>query len=498
MPLDPAIPLSVQTPQPAAPLATIGQLMQARGQLSELALNQARIEQARQQAADYQAAAAQKNRDLADQNTLADALRDPATAKQVYGGDFSPIDTLGLQPKSVDAFKSAVNQQISNKAALSATQLKNEQEAHGEIGKALAALQAMRNPDGSLNTDQVNSALPGVVTSLGDQFRILGLDASKMPMAIQNEDDLTGLTARAGAVSAMTDAALARKKTQTETAKAQAETAEAQQRGAEAAAAARKIGLEADLMADPGKGLGAIDVILGPGSTLAAGLKAEYNAAPTPEARAAVLSKASSLMGEKDPGMQAARAQQALLTAKATLPVEQARAQYQNALQQGDKATADYASTIGDARQTVSTAQTIHRVIDLAQQDNPTAGQSLKALVPEFTNAIQDIKRLGGAQATQITSTLEHAKGEIESGAGYSPTTAKALADIRPYIDTIANGAVNRANAQIDATNTAYGKTFAHEPTPVQYRQNAKTKQVIVSRDGGQTWADSTTGKPVR
>lgn len=205
---------------------------------------------------------------------------------------------------------------------------------------------------------------------------------------------------------------------------------------------------------------------------------------------------------ENSPGVVAGKAAAAKATALATAPVQEsiqaANQLREDALRRGDKATENYATTISDARQTVATAQTIHKIIDLAASGDPTAGAALKAAVPEFTNAIQDIKRMGGAQAAQITSALENAKGEIESGVGLSPVTSKALAGIRPYIDTVANGAVTRANSNIDATNTAYGTKFKPEPIPVQHMQNPKTGQIIVTRDGGKTWSDYSTGKPVQ
>lgn len=205
---------------------------------------------------------------------------------------------------------------------------------------------------------------------------------------------------------------------------------------------------------------------------------------------------------ENSSGVVAGKASAAKATAAATAPVQEslqaANALREDALRRGDKATETYATTISDARQTVATAQTIHKIIDLASSGDPTAGAALKAAVPEFTNAIQDIKRMGGAQSAQITSALENAKGEIESGFGLSPVTQKALAGIRPYIDTVANGAVTRANSNIDATNTAYNTKFKPEPIPVQHMQNPNTGQIIVTRDGGKTWSDSTTGKPVQ
>ena len=188
----------------------------------------------------------------------------------------------------------------------------------------------------------------------------------------------------------------------------------------------------------------------------------------------------------------------AAATSRATLPVEEAKALYQNALGQGDKATEAYASTISDSRQTAAAGSTIQKVITLAQGNNATAGAQLKALIPELTNAMQNIKRPGNAQSSQISSVLENAIGEIKSGAGLSPVTKKAISDIRPYVDAVVNGAVVNANGQIDATNTAYGKKFAHETLPVQYHQNPKTGQTIVSRDGGITWTDTKTGESVQ
>jgi len=147
---------------------------------------------------------------------------------------------------------------------------------------------------------------------------------------------------------------------------------------------------------------------------------------------------------------------------------QQAQASYQNALQQGDTARAKYFESLSDVQQSVATAATIQKVLDLSRSGNAIAGSQLKAMVPEFTNAVQDIKRMAASQGDKnLGSAQEHLSSEIASIAKGKPLSDSVMNEIAPYVQTIANGATVRHNATVDAISKAYPNFRAqHEPLP--------------------------------
>lgn len=179
--------------------------------------------------------------------------------------------------------------------------------------------------------------------------------------------------------------------------------------------------------------------------------------------------KQAASIGEKtDPRIISADAARAAATARATAPIQESLENYRNAMQQGDTASAKYYDSLTTARKAQATAQTIQRVIDLSRSNNPAASAALKALVPEFTNAVQDIKRGGGAQSAQLGSTWDRIASEANSALPYGKGLSDAtLAQLEPYIKTVANGAVEQHNANVRALASAYPqKKFNTEPLP--------------------------------
>src|SRR6185312_5214279 len=227
MPLDPNIPLQVQTAKLPDPMTSIAGLMQLRGQLSDIALRQAQVETARQNAADIQAQAQQRNRDLADQNTIQSLESDPAVYAKIHAGDLSPLAGK-VQPKTFDSVQKFVNEAIEKKMTLDTSKLAQEQAAHKEIGQTLDSLQRMTGADGALDLDRVNQSLPGAINALSTQLRVIGIDPLQLPKSVHSPEELQRMASQAGALGALTDAALARKKTQSETEQANAAAASSQ------------------------------------------------------------------------------------------------------------------------------------------------------------------------------------------------------------------------------------------------------------------------------
>ena len=83
-------------------MQTLGGIMQMRDMASQMALRNAQTQAAQQQAANVQAEAQQRNRDLADQNTLQEAMKDPGAYAKLMTGDVGPSNGK-VQPKTLQA-----------------------------------------------------------------------------------------------------------------------------------------------------------------------------------------------------------------------------------------------------------------------------------------------------------------------------------------------------------------------------------------------------------
>src|SRR6185312_3705554 len=189
MPLDPSIPLQVQPARLPDPMTSIAGLMQLRGQLSDIALRHAQIEQARQAAAENEAQAAQRNRDLADQNTIQSLETDPTVYAKIHAGDLSPLAGK-VQPKTFESIQKFVNDAIEKKMTLDTSKLVQEKAAHAEIGQTLDSLQRMTGADGALDLGRVNQSLPGAINALSTQLRVIGIDPTQLPKSVHSPEEL--------------------------------------------------------------------------------------------------------------------------------------------------------------------------------------------------------------------------------------------------------------------------------------------------------------------
>jgi hypothetical protein len=228
MPIDPSIPLQVQTPAPVNPLQTLSVLAQLRGQQTEMALRNAQLAQANAQTQDLQAQADQRNRDLTDNNTIQQALQDPVKAKKLLTGDTSPITGL-VTPQSEQKFKIAQQGIEEKRQTLDTTALTNRSTAATQAGQTLAGLQQIAETQG---IDAANSAYPGALNGLRSAgvLKNLGVDEGQLPNQFDDVDHIARLAASIGADGALTDKILGNRKTQQEinTSKATADKDSAQ------------------------------------------------------------------------------------------------------------------------------------------------------------------------------------------------------------------------------------------------------------------------------
>lgn len=248
MPLDPSIPLSFKAPEPTSPLSSISQLMQVRGLSSEIALRNAQTEQAQQQSQNIAAEAQQKNMDLRDANYLQKAGLDPDTHAALALGDTSRVSGH-VQLKTEQAIQANALKVQQDRNTLTTSDLANRNTASKSIGDAVAGLQSMTKPDGTLDYDRINATLPATVTALTPQIKTLGLDPAKFSsQQISSPDQLQALAAGMNAETAVNDKILTQKETAAKTAESGAKAAELNQN---VALLTRKIAAT-DALAQPG------------------------------------------------------------------------------------------------------------------------------------------------------------------------------------------------------------------------------------------------------
>lgn len=227
--------LQVQTPTPTSPLQTIGGLMNLRQQMSEVALRHAQIQEAHAREQNIQAEADQRNRDLSDQNTLQEALKDPAQAKALGSGDFSALNGR-IQPKTLEAFRTAHLNNVEKQAAIDESTLKLNATRHSQIEQGLAGLAALEDDT------KIQEAYPGLILRLQEEG---SLKPGTFPQTISSRDELNSLAAKNALFQGMNEKVLATKKTKTEIAAKEQETATSAASAAEAKA--KTVNLEAEL-----------------------------------------------------------------------------------------------------------------------------------------------------------------------------------------------------------------------------------------------------------
>jgi hypothetical protein len=157
----------VQSPAAQTPAQTISQLMSMRGQQAEIALRNAQLQQTAANTADTQAQAAARQRDLADQNTIQQALQNPDTARAVASWDgTSPFPLAGkISPAAQMNMQSNIIALQKNKLALTSDQRTDFAARHAQIGTTLQGL--MYNADGTPRADaDIAADAPGAMSEL--------------------------------------------------------------------------------------------------------------------------------------------------------------------------------------------------------------------------------------------------------------------------------------------------------------------------------------------
>ena len=224
-----SIPAQVKTPVPDSPLQTIGGLMQLRASLTEQALRQAQIATQQQQQQLVQAEAQQKQRDLADQNTIQEAQKDPQMARAFGEGDFSALAGK-IQPKTLDQVTANNLTHQTTAATLSKEKLDENAKKHDVVEQGLTGLMG-------LDDAAAVAAYPALKSQLeADKVVPSGI----LPQTIQSKDDITALAAKNGYLAGVNSKAAALKETQAKTAQAEAAASEATAKAGQAGAEQKK------------------------------------------------------------------------------------------------------------------------------------------------------------------------------------------------------------------------------------------------------------------
>lgn len=445
-----SIPLSVQPPAPVNLTQTLGGLMNIKSQMVENALRQAQTATAQQETQLKQAEQQQKNRDLADQNTIQELMKDPETAKTLASGDDTPLNGK-VQPTTQEKFRTAVLSHIKEKAATDSTTLGNHEKALGEIADTINGLKSYGD-----DLDSLNSAWGSAINGLNSSgaLHAAGIDPAKVPQRITDPKQLDSFAASAGAAQAVAQKALEFKKTQQELTAKAATQAKEEAEALEKRTAAAKTQAILDMVNGAGQqtsGVHPVDAIFqASGNTDAqsqAALKAEYDATP--------LSFGDNPMAGKQAVLQRAGEH-------ATSPA---------------KAKADEAARFGVTHSPEAIAAEIKKAVDVKRAEAPIETQTAintdmgkrtaeAKLAPPGFQGILDTATRNKAIADQIKASDEHAKaaGEAQQMEEYvkAARSGNQAAAANVPITTL-RAIVNRVNRQeLEAQG---GQSFARKFT---------------------------------
>jgi hypothetical protein len=446
------IPLQVQTPQIASPLQTISGLMSLRGDIANLALKQEQTRQAQQQTQLINAEQQQKNRDLADQNTIQDLMKDPTIGPQIAGGDTSPL--LGkIQPKTLEALNTNLSALHAQKATIAETDLKNSGVALGRLTQALSGLQTTFGDD----VGKINEALPSTIASLDAQgvFKDAGIDVSTLPKAISSPDDLRRMEAHLGVAQAINDKALEIKGIQTKQAQESAAAHEATAKAAHEEIVNKLIQGAGQI---PTTGVHPIDQILPAtldktGNTAAHAAYDEAMKMPPDEngrrpLAEKILEMASEHAAALSPQKRAAEVQTKVDEEKALAPLKEQQeiaarvgvAQAMNTagpelagvpIADRDKVRTDYQKSLTELATTASDANRIHGLITAAQGGNKAA----PAVIPlaELRGFVNRVNQSELKSVTGAGSLIDKVQGWVQGkteGQPIPPDILKATDDL--------------------------------------------------------------------
>ena len=451
MPIDPQIALSVNpVPPPPNPLSTISQLSQLNGQRIENQLRQQQIQTNAATMQNVQAEADQKNRDLADQNTVQEWLKDPANASALGSYDGTGAFPLAgkIQPKTQEALQTSISNQQKLALANTAEQRKLNDAMHGQIGDTLNGI--LYDETGQKRSDEdVKRLAP---TAFSQLVADKNLKPENVP-TLTNWDDANNFAVKnrfvEGLNSYATKAQENVQKVKTDASTEAMNTAHAAQFNADAAKLAQdKLTAIANMP------------------------KVEADAANA-KADAAFRLSHGGLSADETDKSKIARGQLGVSQAEQNIRQKTFDATYgPNAVQMGlagvrpnlvTPASAAFEKAGNEFATAQGAADTMQNVLDLAAKGNKAAGSNVPLLGVETLNAINGIKRVNSAEISQYGSAgslLDKIQGRIGSLTVGRPIPDDVLNDIRELHTTIAEQAKSTYARKVQVTNQTYGSKF--------------------------------------
>lgn len=471
MPIDPSIPLQAQPVQVPNLLNSAAQLMGLRNSVTEQALRQAQIQQANAVTADTQAQAQQRARDVADNNTIQEAMGDSAKYKAIAQGDYSSI--LGkVAPSAIDSLETKRLAFIDKKLTQSKESNENEQSARTAIANGIDGLLQFKNPDGTTNFDAINDQLQNFISGHAENFRTLGIDPSTMgAQQITDEKGLNAFKSHLGVEHELTQIALERQKEQAAIAASGATAANETAQGKKADTDREEKQLIIDQVKKsltPQAGQHPVDAVLDPKVDPQANVsfKAEYDNTPlsfgdNPNAgKEAVLQRAAAHAAALSPTSRQKKVDDAVSVQTA---VERAKAAMapgvlgaiadpavrSEVMRQADKAENDYATKAGDADRLLAGVQA-------ARSGNQAAAsmltmQEVRSIVSRVTQ--QEVAQAGGA------SVARRVDNAFSKGWDGVPSEA-TLKDLEDFANVSKKAAANTRTNALGTLDKNYGSKF--------------------------------------
>lgn len=454
--------------KPTVEPITVGQLMQTRGQVADLALRQAQMQQYQAEAARQQAVADQAQRDQSDQNYVQNAAKDPAVAKALGSGDFSSLQGK-VQPKTLDTLQTNNLNQRKSAATLDSDTLGLNQKHHEEIEKALTPLWEAANSDDPAEQQFAIQSIPQTLDSLAAAGHLK--QGSLGP--ITSKEDLHRALVTNGFYAGVNSAAMADKekaqklsgdvaneaKAKAEAAKAEAEAANAvSQNPGMIADSATRVAVDAATRANP--------ALLTPEQTatdtrakadLAERTKADQQRAQSENAKVYLERSKDAREQKIYDQTYGAGADQALVGVEPKLRSA--------ATSQAQKLATEFVGAN-------AAAQNLQNVIDSARSGNKAAFSNLPLVGVETLNALNGIKRINKAEIEQYQgagSLLDRIQGKIGGLASGETIPKDVLDDIDALHKTLSESSAKSYNDKLDALNQNYHANFK----PVQSKNTS-------------------------
>ena len=518
MPLDPGIILATNPVQaPPDPVNSAAKLMALRGAVAENALRQQQVIQSQAQTQDIQAQADQRRRQLADQNTLQDLLKDPDSASKIFSGDVSPLNGK-VSPDYQSTIAKNMTALHEQRATASKTDLENSQNALGTIADTVNGWKQLGD------VARINEAIPDGLQRLTANGTLAnaGIDPNKVPRSISSIDDLDTWAAHIGAKQALDKAAADLKEKQSKPAQTESEIQKNIGAAAESNAKAAHQTLVDQMMKDAQAGIQngthPIDAIL-PATldpTANASFKASYDTilkTAGPEAAKTVVEAAANHAAALSPTEVQKDVNKAVAVEKATSPLKvQQQVSAARALREGDnpamagvppaQAAATQSAAIKldqDYAKAKAQADSIKTVLDLAAQGNKAAGANAPLVGVGAVNAVNGIKRINSAEIAQYGtagSLVDKIQGKLQGWQYGQPIPKDVLDDMQKLHDELRSTSYEQYSNGLRSLNQRSGAKLAPAFDPPKKAAstgyNAGDTRVVgghtYKRDDGGVW----------